>query len=227
MSIVQIGVRRNGLHAIRGWLTNCLGVCGSDARFDLPRHGEGFILHKSWFAWNLEHTPVERLRSAIATEQFVTLESFPLDVALKSVEGMDVTLVWTIRNLLGWLTSSYQLDKDNGESPNPLFYVDFVRTWVDYCTHLSSNRIGTVVLYDAWVMSSEYRILTAERLGHSYNGEPYTSLHDRVGVEDGVQRRDRPLDAPTVLLTRGMELSNDVEFIRLLGHIFTAVANRW
>lgn len=211
---IQVAMRRNGLHAVRGWLLNQLQICPGVA-FD--RSGNS-LERESWFSWSIERYSVDDVLQLAGSQPFITLESFPLSYVLDVVEraGTDTTLIMHVRSLENWLASSLTLLRNRDGDSNMQLHRECVRIWADYVDYGKDLRPGLVFFfYDEWVKYKEYRQYVARKLGVHDSGRPYRRVH---GIEyssfDG-QQFDGRADRMDVL-HRGVDMMKDPELLHLV-----------
>lgn len=211
---VQLAMRRNGLHAVRGWCLNQLGLCPGTTMDRSGYELEG----QSWFSWTIKHYRIDEVVDAAGSEPFVTLESFPYNLAVKVAKHCGATIVFHVRSFENWLASSIQIERARDGSISEPMLEECIRTWVDYTHQFKSlTPVGQVrFLYDEWVASTPVRRAVASRLGvDAYDGSPYQRVH---GIEyssfDGSTYDGRASEMDT--LCRYKRLKSDPLFQRFV-----------
>lgn len=128
---VQLGVRRNGLHAIRGWRLNKLKICPGLVMDQTGYSYEG----DSWFSWTIRRYSEEELVGAAADKPYVTLESVPLQIALQVVDRLGAILILHLRSLPNWLASSIVLGRNRDGNTNIPLHLECIAIWQQYCCY--------------------------------------------------------------------------------------------
>ncbi len=174
MGFVQVAVRRNGLHAVRGWCLNQLEICpGKDSAL-CGNKLEG----ESWFSWTVLRYTVQQLVDLAQDKPFVTLESFPLPMVLDFVNQTKSTLILHTRSFANWVCSSIVLERKRDGAVCVPFLNECIGIWLGYVDYAAEQREGEVVFsYDEWFKSREYRQYIARKLGVVCDGEPYRRVH--------------------------------------------------
>lgn len=199
-------MRRNGLHAIRGWCLNQLQLCPGHTLNESSQDLEG----NSWFAWTVHRYTLDNIVACAGDAPFVTLESIPLPLALQVKDALQAQLVLHVRSLENWLASSLTITRRRDGETNMPLHRECVGIWKTYAKHPAAFS------YDAWVINAGYRRFIAENLGATgYDGAAYQRVH---GIEyssfDGnaYDGRANKMD----LLHRSNSLHDDPEFRELL-----------
>lgn len=212
---VQAGIRRNGLHAIRGWCLQRLKLATEPADLgqlvktwdwkDPPGH---------WYAWSVARAQTDQIVQSLEMFRYVTLESYPLDLVLEAAAAAGARLILHYRSLENWLASSVKLgERDENQEWNQIMHMECVTNWVDYRVYAERPDPAHVVIdYDRWLVDREYRTSLAARLGCPDDGSPFTDkAHESsFDPEDYV--------TPERLLNRGAEMRKSQKYKDLLAH---------
>lgn len=185
---VQAAIRRNGLHAVRGWCLNQLRLCPGIQMDKSGLEYEG----SSWFSWTIRPYAMKEVLAASKIYAFITLESAPLDFVLDYATRTNSTAIVHVRSLENWLASSIKLVKDRDGRIDVGMHEYCILAWRAYERLLRrGGRILPRVVafrYDRWVVDAVYRKRTARQLGVDCDGSPYQRVH---GVEHSSFDGDR------------------------------------
>lgn len=177
MKYVQAAVRRNGLHAIRGWCLDVLNICPGYTTETGGTERGGI----NWFASTVKRRTLDEVLEASADEPFVTLESQELPFVLKFAKRSGRHLILHYRSLTNWLASSIRLTKDRDGDANLQMHRECIMIWQSYLRAVNGLRLPATAVwidYDRWHSSSKYRITLAQHmLVDHYDGHPYVRVH--------------------------------------------------